>query len=226
MAKRHGAREQQRLAKQKAKRADKRRQLARASSKNPAVRFQSAASWPIVAALEPESLWSQGIGSLIIARRAPNSRIVIGVFLVDTYCLGVKDVLWKEVGNTEYEDVVAKFARNGGPQRNISPERFSKLVHCAVDYAQSLGLPPHPDFHAVRHLMDGIDPSLCDDEFEFGKDGKPFYIAGPHDSPAKAYMVAQRAQAAGHHSMIPLDGPMPFGLLEDEDGDDGDEDAD
>ena len=219
MSKRHGAREQKRVAKQKAKRTEKRRQLARASSKNPAIRFQSAASWPIVATLEPESLWSQGIGSLIIARRAPNGRIVMGVFLVDTYCLGVKDALWKEVGDADYKTLVAKFAGNGGPQRDISPERLSKLVHCAVDYAQSLGLPPHPDFHAVRHLMDGIDPSQCDDEFEFGKDGKPCYISGPNDSPAKARMVAHRVQAAGGHSTILIDGPMPFGLLEEEDED-------
>ncbi|HWB08147.1 MAG TPA: hypothetical protein VG826_02795 [Pirellulales bacterium] len=219
MSKRHGAREQKRLAKQKAKRAEKRRQSARASSRNPAIRFQSAASWPIVAAIEPERLWSRGIGNLIIARRAPNSRIVMGVFLVDTYCLGVKDVFWKEVGDEDYKAVLTKLAGSGGPQRNISPERFSKLVHCAVDYAQSLGLPPHPDFHTVRHLMDGIDPSLCHDELEFGKNGKPFYFPGPHDSLAKAQMVAQRVQAAGGEYVMLIDGATPFGLLEDEDDD-------
>ncbi|MGH7136314.1 MAG: hypothetical protein ACREHD_11280 [Pirellulales bacterium] len=219
MSKRHGAREQKRLAKQKAKRTDKRRQLARASSTNPAIRFQSAASWPIVETLEPESLWKQGIGNLIIARRAPNGRILMGIFLVDAYCLGVKDALWKDATEAEYRAIVAKLAGSSGRQRNISPERFSKLVYCAVDYAQSLGLPPHPDFHTTRHLMDGIDPSLCEDQFEFGKNGKPFYVAGPPDSPAKARMVAERVNAAGGHYVVPMHGSMPIGLLEDEDDD-------
>jgi hypothetical protein len=220
MSKRHGAREQKRLAKQKAKRAEKRRQVARTNSANPAIRFQSAASWPIIATLEPASLWTQGIGNMTIARRAPNGRIVVAAFLVDVYCLGVKDALWKECGEAEYKTMLARLTSSGGPNRDISPERFSKLVHCAVDYAQSLGLPPHPDFHVARHLMDGIDPSLCDDEFEFGKDGKPFYFAGPNDSQAKARMVAERVNAAGGHYVVPIGGPMTADLLDDEDGDD------
>lgn len=222
MSKQHGAREQKRLAKQKAKRAEKHRRADRASSPNPAIRLQAAADWPIVATLEPTRLWENGIGNLIIARRMPNGRLMMGAFLVDTYCLGVKDAFWKEVGDAEFKAIMAKLSGSGGPQRNISPERLSKLVHCAVDYAQSLGLQPHPDFHATRHLMDGIDPSLCDDHFEFGKDGKPFYIAGPHDSEAKSRMVADRVNAAGGHFVIPVGGSMPFGPFDDED-EDGDE---
>jgi hypothetical protein len=210
MAKRHGAREQKRRAKQKAKRNEERRQLARATSKNPAVRFLSASSWPIVATLEPKGLWDMGIGNLIIARRAPGGRIVVGAYLVDVFCLGVKDALWKEVSEAEYKSLVAKFAVNGGPQRAISPERFSKLVHCAVDYAQSLGVPPHPDFHTTRHLMDGIDPSLCTDEFEFGRNGKPLYIAGPYDSPAIASMLANRSRAAGGQYLVDVDRSLPL----------------
>lgn len=217
MSKRHGTREQKRLAKQKAKRAEKRRQLAKTSSKNPAIRFQSAASWPVAETLEPVELWDRGIGNLIIARRSPNGRIVMGAFLVDVFCLGVKNALWKEVGDAEYKAIVNKLAGSGGPNRNISPERFSKLVHCAVDYAQSFGIPPHPDFLTTRHLMDGIDPSLCDDEFEFGKDGKPFYIAGPYDSPGKSRLVAERINAAGGHYFVPVQESEMLGLIKDED---------
>lgn len=206
MAKRHGAREQKRAAKHKSKRQDKRRELARATSINPAIRLAAAAEWPLVAALEPVRLWDAGIGNLIIARRAPGGRIVMAAYLVDAFCLGVKDAFWKEVSETEFKSVVAKLAVNGGPQREIAPERFAKLVYCAVDYAQSLGVGPHADFHAARHLMDGIDPSLCADEFEFGRDGKPYYIVGPHDSPALARRLANRVHAAGGHYFIPLAG--------------------
>lgn len=206
MSKRHGAREQKRLAKQKAKRKDKRRELARATSKNPAIRLTAAVHWPIVATLEPERLWQAGIGSLVIARRAPGGRIVAGVFLVDVFCLGVKDVFWRDLSEADYKNLLAGIARAGGPLRDISPERFSKLVHCAVDYAQSFGLPPHPDFHAVRHLMDGIDPSRCDDEFEFGERGTPHYIAGPKESFQTARMLARRVAGAGGHYTIPVGG--------------------
>lgn len=55
--------------------------------------------------------------------------------------------------------------------------------------------------------MDGIDPSLCHDEFEFGRDGRPYYIAGPHDSPEKQRMIANRIHAAGGHFMVPASSP-------------------
>jgi hypothetical protein len=209
MAKRHGPREQKRAAKQKAKRNEKRRQLARATSKNPAVRLLSAASWPIVATLEPESLWDVGIGNLVIARRAPGGRLLVGVYLVDAFCLGVKNALWKEVSETEFQAMLGKMTASGGRQRPIAPERFAKLVYCAADYAQSQGISPHPDFHTVRHLMDGIDPSLCADEFQFGHNGKPLYIEGPNDSAAVARMLAARVNARGGQ---PLAGPRPLEL--------------
>lgn len=205
MASRHGAREQKRLAKQKSKRNERSRQLARATSKNPAIRLRAAASWPIIATLEPERLWSAGIGSLVIARRGLGGRCIVGGYLVDVFCMGVKDAFWREMSEHDYETLLSKLRVSGGPQRAITPERFAKLVYCAVDYAQSLGISPHADFHTARHLMDGIDPSLCADEFEFGKDGKPCYIAGPHDSPSVARMLAERVDASGGHFVIPFD---------------------
>lgn len=211
MAKQHGARQQKRLVKQKAKRAEKQRQLARATSNNPAIRLRAAAEWPVVAALEPEHLWDTGIGNLLIARRAPGGRIVVGAFLVDVFCLGVKDAFWKETSQTDYEAMVERVEQRSR-LLEISPERFSKLVYQSVDYAQSVGLPPHPDFHSTRHILDGIDPSLCVDEFEFGQKGKPYYIRGPSESLAKARAIASRVNAAGGHYIIPVDPATASGL--------------
>ena len=51
-------------------------------------------------------------------------------------------------------------------------------------------------------LLVGIDPSLSTDRFEFGKDGKPFYVQGPNDSPGKAAAIMAKVKAAGGQSMI------------------------
>jgi hypothetical protein len=135
----------------------------------------------------------------------------VGVYLVDVFCLGVKDALWKDLSEAEYRTLLGKLTVNGGPQRPIAPERFAKLVYCAADYAQSLGIAPHPDFHTTRHLMDGIDPSLCADEFEFGQNGRPLYIEGPNDSPAIARMLAGRVNPGGG-DFLPIAGPRPLEL--------------
>ena len=37
----------------------------------------------------------------------------------------------------------------------------------------------------AKLILGGIDSGACTEEYEYGKDGKPLFLAGPHDSPAK-----------------------------------------
>jgi hypothetical protein len=53
-----------------------------------------------------------------------------------------------------------------------------RIVFGAIGYARGLGFEPHADFaKAAGHL--GEWDGVCD--LEFGRDGMPMYIEGPHD---------------------------------------------
>jgi hypothetical protein len=195
------ARRQKQLAKRKAKRDQKRTQMARQSSDNPLIRLAEAESWPIVDALVPETLWSRGIGQLILTRRLPDGRLALGNFLVDVFCLGVKNAYWEIISEWDF-DVLKRRLEEMGPLHAATPEQFAKVVLGAVDYALALGIPPHPDFRHAKMLLAGIDPSKCSDTFTFGKDGKPFYINGPHDSPEKIKVIMHKIRLAGGASMM------------------------
>jgi hypothetical protein len=203
MSKKHGAREQTRLAKQKAKRESRRRQLALRSSSNPAIRLAAADRWPVAASLVPENLWSMGLGNLLIARRTPEGQLACGIFLVDVFCLGVKDAVWKIVGSTQFNSLRRELEAHGRLE-NVTPEHFAKLVYRAADYGQSLGFPPHRDFRHAQQLLAGIDPSQCPDEFEFGREGRPLYIRGPSESMDEARIIAARVQGHGGDYALPL----------------------
>ncbi|HWC91216.1 MAG TPA: hypothetical protein VG433_16220 [Pirellulales bacterium] len=224
MSKRHGAREQKKLAKQKAKRQSRHRQLAKEHSLDPNVRLKAADRWPIVAALVPEGLWSIGLGQLVFARRMPDGQIALAVFLVDVFCLGVKNALWHTVTAGRFDEIVEGIGQRE-ELKKVSPEYFSKLVHCAADYAQSLGFPPHRDFRHARLLLAGIDPSLCKEEFEFGQDGQPFYIRGPGESLEKARAIVARVMELGGNFTIPTAEGFDLSeqFLEDDFEDDEDE---
>ena len=94
MAKKHGARQQKRIAKQKAKRLEKRSILFKRNTTDPTIRLQQAEKWPVVEARVGANLWNEGIGYLTIARQAPNGQLAFAGFLVDVYCLGVKNAFW------------------------------------------------------------------------------------------------------------------------------------
>ncbi len=204
---RNEARRQKQLAKKKAKRKEKRSHLARVQSPNSALRLTHAETWPIEECLVPENLWREGIGQLVIARRQPHGQLACGVFLVDTYCLGVKDVYWHEFGSSDYQEFLYDLRRFGRLER-VAPEYFAKLILDAAAFARSIGLATHPDFRIGRLLLGGIDISTCEHTFTFGKDGKPLYVRGPNESMADARKIAHQVKQAGGEYVIAVDEEM------------------
>jgi hypothetical protein len=206
MAKKHGAKQQKRIARQKAKRLAKRQILLRSNSKDPTIRLQEAEKWPVVRALVGAPLWDEGIGYLLIARQEAEGRLVFAVFLVDVFCLGVKNAFWRAGTQKDLTDMI-RHLDQVQKMRGITPACLAKIVKGAVEYAQSFGFRAHPDYHHASMLLEGIDPSTCPNQFTFGRDGKPLYIQGPNESLAQAEAIAQRIQALGGHYVVRIAGP-------------------
>ena len=199
------ARRQKSLKKKKAKREEKRAHLARLHSPDPTISLEACVDWPIIACLIPEELWENGIGQLILARRMPDGRVAAAIFLVDTYCLGVKNALCKLLAPAHYREHIEGLKRNLGDYREVAPEYLAKLVSDAVAYARALGIEPHPDYRVASLLLGGIDASQCFETFQFGKDGNPYYVRGPHESVARGKAIAERVAAAGGHFLVPVE---------------------
>jgi hypothetical protein len=205
MAKKHGAKEQKRIAKQKAKRAEKRLNLIRRTSTDPTIRLQRAEKWPVVRALAGAELWEVGIGDLAIARQESEGQLVFGFFLVDVYCLGVKNAMWRAGTPGDFEELIRHIEQNQ-TMRPILPACLVKIVKGAVEYAQSYGFPPHADYRHAAMLLEGIDPATCLQEFRFGFNGRPLYIQGPHESPAEVMAIVQQVQLAGGNYTLAFPG--------------------
>lgn len=203
MAKKHGAKQQKRVAKQKVKRLEKRSLLFRRSSKDPTIRLQAAEKWPVVQSLVGASLWDQGIGHLVLARQEPEGGLSYAVFLVDVYCLGVKNAFWRAGSPGDFKELIRRIEKSQSLVP-IAPACLVKIVEGTVEYAQSFGFPPHPDYRHAAMLLQGIDPSTCPREFTYGRDSKPFYIQGPNESFAVAKAISQRLQAEGGHFLVRL----------------------
>jgi len=159
-------------------------------------------------------LWDDGIGYAAIARQASGG-LFFAVFLVDVYCLGVKNAFWCAGTREEFQEMLRDMQERQ-KMRAISPACLAKIVKGAVEYAKSFGFPPHPDYRHASTLLDGIDPSTCPDQFTFGRDGKPFYIQGPNESLAQAAAITHRVRDAGGHFVMALpDGSGEVRSMED-----------
>lgn len=193
-----------RKAKQQARKAAKRKtQLAKKHTAGTGME-DSLAGWPIHECYAHGNLFEIGIGNIFISRKIGN-QIAVGIFLVDTGCLGVKNALMRMSSQYEFQDFMDRF-RERENLIQIKAEYARKLIEDAVEYAAELGFRPHKDYHKAKKLFGAIDTSLCDDIFEFGKDGKPFYCSGPAESPGKSRQIVdtllKRCGPDGFHYMI------------------------
>ncbi|MCK5523682.1 MAG: hypothetical protein KAI83_11170 [Thiomargarita sp.] len=139
---------------------------------------------PIHECFAPDELFSNGIGTVVISRKMPNGKIGIGFFLLDIFCLGVKNADFQELSPPDYQQLCDDIERNENLQPS-SPAYARKLVEECADYAKSIGMEAHSDYKKAKKIFGNINSEDCSEEFVFGKDGKPFYMNGPYDTPEK-----------------------------------------
>jgi hypothetical protein len=146
-------------------------------------------------------LYNSGMGQVVVGRQKASGDggfITAGVFLVDAYCLGVKNAFLAKIPSAGWESALDRIFSQEG-RKPLSPACARKLIEGAVAYARSFGFEPHPDYYKASHVLSGIDASECDTIFTFGENGKPHYIQGPHDSPEfiKRVIASLRKHAGG-----------------------------
>jgi hypothetical protein len=176
---RHERRYQKYLDRHRQKQANKTTTPGEAGATAPQI--ATAAASPIYESLVPAKLFELGMGNLVFSRSLPDGRIALGAFLLDIFCLGVKDAFVAIVSRDEY----AKRLRSWSTAENLQPTQpacFRKLVEGGVAYAHELGFNPHADYDVARHIFGDVQAAACPTHFEYGHDGKPFYISGPHET--------------------------------------------
>jgi len=124
----------------------------------------SAAQAPLHEALVPTGLFEKGMGNLVFSRALPNGRIAMAAFLLDTYCLGVKNAFAAIVDRVEYGRKLS--LRSGERLRPVEAPCLRKLVEGGVAYALDLGFSPHPDYALASQIFGDVRSADCPTRFE------------------------------------------------------------
>ena len=132
----------------------------------------------------------EGITPVVVARLQEADRIMFGVYMVDLYCLGIKDAF------TRADFTLNRFNRElpklcAGDPIPCSVELAHEVIYGALEYAAKLGFQPHPDFkkQMADLILDPPEVHPRANHVSFGKDGKPFYVSGPYDDEYKSKFV-------------------------------------
>jgi hypothetical protein len=156
-------------------------------------RVTAASKGSIVYCVMSSTLFDVGIGHAVIARRLPSGLLGCAWFMVDVWCLGIKDVCYHEINERELQ---ANLADQNDMQKfkSTEPSCARKLIRDAAAYAADLGLATAKETPVIESIFGDIDANACQETFIFGKDGKPFYLSGPRDTPARIRLITRMLQ--------------------------------
>ena len=139
-----------------------------------------AAALPIQCCVFTEALFETGIGSLVLARGTTATPLVVAGFLLDSFCLGVKDVLFQTMSQRALE-IHLDLLGQATPLAQVDPAYGRKLLRDLTRWSASLGFHPPREFAAAERLFGNVDPRACTTEFTFGAHGKPLLISDLSD---------------------------------------------
>jgi len=138
----------------------------------------------------------------------------MSAFVIDVFCLGVKDAMFAVLPESEYEHKIKVRMSATGDRgfEKLHQTCAKKLLDGVVDYAKELGFSPHPDYKNANELFGNIDASVCPVKYTYGKDGKPFYMNGPYESPADIERIintlTKKCGAGGFNTLFRLTDDM------------------
>ncbi len=159
------------------------------------LRIEGHDDWPCDDGVASEA-GDSGVALVVVAKPHGYDRLAMCSYLVDTWCLGVKNAMGpKRLGRRELEALrrqcYAPWQSHGIP---IRLELAQHLVLGAAEFARRLGFDAHRDFQRARSLLGSWEgPSAI----TFGHDGKPHYINGPYEDPRRVLATLERAVGRG-----------------------------
>jgi len=156
--------------------------------------------------------------SVIVIRQHPQGTFTFGGYLIDKWCLGVKDTLWFfSVEEDVLDEMLDNFRFDQDSLEEISYAEAHNWVWGAHDFAMDAGIEPCKDFALTQYILaeDNDDVELI--EYEFGKEGE-YYLLVKSKLEASKYIPTLNKNLGEGNYTVEIDNMM------DDDDDEGDDD--
>ncbi|MBL8816656.1 MAG: hypothetical protein JNL58_11550 [Planctomyces sp.] len=222
------ARRRKQLEKKKKKRTEKQKELTQHRSAGMAVQLGRKSSAPVYKCIVSNLIDSKGIGVVYFSRILDSGEVICVAFLVDRYCRGVADCFVRTYTRISFDEMLEDMTKRGHSWSQKDAATTRRLIEDAAAYATAAGVACHKDYRACKEIFGTVDPAAAETIYEMGKNGKPFYIPGPHTTMPEIQKVlarlTERFGESGFDHLLPLGGASTLNTMGLSDGEEYDED--
>lgn len=150
-----------------------------------------------------------GLVQVLVARQQPDGNICFGFYLVDKLCLGLKNSL-AHAGfpASDYRRDIREGLYRDTKSKDCPPELAHQMIYQAIDYAQQFGFSPEKDFALNQYVLEPRGELDEPYNITFGSNGKPLFIAGPHDNAARIIRQLEKTAGPGNFNYVAPIGDM------------------
>lgn len=107
-------------------------------------------------------------GTVMVVRKHAGDKYTCGLYLVDKFCLGVKDAsYYLRMEEAEYEDFLKYFTEGFNPHE-CSYEEAHNWVWGAISFAEEAGIEPCKDFDLAQYVLAEDNDEVELIEYDFG----------------------------------------------------------
>ena len=132
---------------------------------------------PIVVCYINSDWQSFGLANIMVVRQHASGNYTYGSYLVDIFCLGLKNSYYKFSDTETYFNQWLEQMNNYQSFEKISYEEAHNIIYGAIAFAEEAGIQPHKSFALTQYLLEEDDENVPLIEYEFGHNGKHMLVA-------------------------------------------------
>ncbi len=140
----------------------------------------------------------EGMHIVLVTRCHKGGTYSVGCYLLDIFCLGVKNTyFFFNISQEDMNDLVERFEGE-----EISYDEAHNWVYGAVEFAQEAGINPHSEYKITQYFLEEDTEEIPLIEFEYGKDGKHFFVADGNLELSKYLPILERNLGEGNFDYV------------------------
>lgn len=141
-----------------------------------------------------------GEGHVVVSRLHKGGKVSAAFYLVDIYCVGVKNSFYKlRMDDYEFEELIERMRMED--VQECSYEEAHNWVYSAVAFAEEAGIQPDKSFNLTQYMLEEDTDEVPLMEFEFGKNGKHCLVAHSNLE-ASQYLPAMKAHLGDNYDVL------------------------